>query len=157
MSEAKEEVGLDINQVHVIGCLPPLALLDTGFIVHPVLAWSERPTSSGSVNYAEVAACLEAPLRQLADRHRHTPPEGDAERGPAEPQQLGIVTSAVIDMLLARMLSDEPTSRAPGQVNNHPMTVDADPSAPWDTFDMSTLTPPQSSARGASNQDFGPP
>ncbi len=57
-----------------------------GFLVHPVLVWSEQATSSWSVNYAEVAACLEIPLCQLADRHRPIRPAGRDGHGPAEPQ-----------------------------------------------------------------------
>lgn len=41
LREAEEEVGLDVDFVQVIGCLPPLASPDSGFVVHPVLAWPE--------------------------------------------------------------------------------------------------------------------
>lgn len=62
LREAREEVGLDPDSVHVIGCLPPLALPESGFIVHPVLAWANQATFPESANYAEVAARLELPL-----------------------------------------------------------------------------------------------
>jgi len=155
MREAQEEVGLDTTHVHVIGCLPPLALPDSGFLVHPVLAWSEQATASWSVNYAEVAACLEIPLCQLADRHRPTPRASRDGNGPPERPQLGTVTSAVIDMLLARLLSGEP-SRTPAQVNNHAITDGADPPAPSETPDTRTLTPPPLSTPGATSPAVGP-
>lgn len=108
LREAEEEVGVDIRNVHIIGCLPSLALPDTGFIVHPVLAWSEQPTPSGSVNFAEVAACFHVPVYGLAGRHGQTPSTGADAPGTIEPRHLGVVTSAVIDMVLARLTGGEP-------------------------------------------------
>lgn len=40
--EAAEAVGLDPASVQVIGRLSSIALLDSGFLVTPVLAWSAR-------------------------------------------------------------------------------------------------------------------
>jgi 8-oxo-dGTP pyrophosphatase MutT (NUDIX family) len=132
LREAKEEVGLDIEHVGIIGYLPTLALPDTGFLLHPVLAWSNHPTSWGSVNYAEVETCLEMPLCQLADRHRQTPPAGIERLGPAEPRRLGTVTGAVIDLLLARLPNGQ-TGCRPEQVNNTHVVFASAPHTPRET------------------------
>ena len=155
LREAAEEVGLDINLVTVIDCLPPLALPDTGFIVHPVLAWAKQATSPSAVNYAEVAACFEVPLCQFGDRHRRTPAvDGDAG-GSAEPPQLGAVTSAVIDMVLARFLRGEP-SRGPAPIGVHPVTARTAPPAPWNTHGVSRPKVHQSSAPEANSEVLAP-
>lgn len=107
LREAEEEVGLDVNCVTVIDCLTPLALPDTGFIVHPVLAWSAQATFHASLNYAEVAARSQMPLRQIAERHGPTAPADAVAHGSADPPRLGTLTGAVLDMVLARVRHDE--------------------------------------------------
>ena len=104
LREAAEEVGLDPDSVEVIGLLPPQVLPESGFLVDPVLAWSNRPAISRSVNYAEVAATYEVPLRQLAARttafrsNRAGEPVGsESGLGLAA---LGRMTAAVVDQLL---------------------------------------------------------
>ena len=67
LREAHEEVGLDPSSVHIIGLLPPLALVSSGHLVTPVLAWSPRPEFSGDVNVAEVAEVLQPPLSAAVD------------------------------------------------------------------------------------------
>ncbi|WP_404380345.1 NUDIX domain-containing protein [Knoellia locipacati] len=155
LREATEEVGLDINLVTVVDCLPPLALPDTGFIVYPVLAWAKQAASPSAVNYTEVAARFDIPLCQFADRHRRTPAvDGDAH-GSAEAPQLGAVTSAVIDMVLARFLRGEP-SRGPAPINNHPVTMRTAPPVPWDTPGVSRPKVDQSSAAKANSEVLAP-
>lgn len=63
MREAKEEVGLDPVQagVHVQGTLPAVDVSVSGFLVHPVIAFADRPPSLMADGY-EVAAILTAPL-----------------------------------------------------------------------------------------------
>jgi len=103
LREAAEEVGLDASSIDVIGLLPPLALPESRFVVHPVLAWSQRPTFTRSMNQAEVAAFLQAPLWHLAER-RDLHPASRGDSGPdAELGGLGEMTGAVIDLLLARI------------------------------------------------------
>lgn len=121
LREAEEEVGLESTCVRVIGCLPPLALPDTGFLVYPVVAWSDHAKFRDSVNYAEVAARLDIPLRRFATRDRYTPRVDGDSRGQMESGPLGTITSAVIDMLLAEMLREEP-SRDPAQLASHQLT-----------------------------------
>ncbi len=66
LREAREEVGLDPNSVEILGLLPAHALLETGFLVTPVLAWSAEPTFDLPVNRGEVAAIRWLDLRRLA-------------------------------------------------------------------------------------------
>lgn len=101
LREAAEEVGLDADSIDVIGLLPALALPESGFVVHPVLAWSQRPTFSRSINYAEVTAFLQAPLWQLAERRRDLHSAGAGNSGTcADLSRLGAMTGTVIDLLL---------------------------------------------------------
>ena len=62
LREAEEETGLARASVQVIGLLPPCALIDSGFLVTPVLAWSTAPAFPGAANLAEVEAVTEVPL-----------------------------------------------------------------------------------------------
>lgn len=66
LREAREEVGLDPTSVEVLGLLPAHALLETGFLVTPVLAWSVEPIFDLPVNRSEVAALRWLALRRLA-------------------------------------------------------------------------------------------
>jgi 8-oxo-dGTP pyrophosphatase MutT (NUDIX family) len=128
LREAVEEVGLDPESVHVIGLLPPQALPDTGFLVDPVLAWSNRPTTSRSVNYAEVAATCQVPLRELAlrkngSRSAHVGDSSAAETGP-DLGTLGRMTSTIVDQLLA-MLAPTSIGHAEGQSRSADLTTPA--------------------------------
>lgn len=67
--EAWEEVGLDPGAVNVIGELTPLHIPASGFLLHPVLAWTGsdpilRPSD------AEVAELIETPLDELSAPER---------------------------------------------------------------------------------------
>lgn len=103
LREAAEEVGLDPDSVHVLGLLPSQALPDTGFLVDPVLAWSDHLTTIRSPNYTEVAATYQVPLHELARRRRAGPARGsDAipiEMAP-DLATLGRMTADVVDQLL---------------------------------------------------------
>lgn len=118
LREAKEEVGLDVDQIRVIGCLPPLALPDTGFLVHPVLAWCEHAPFIGSVNYAEVAAVFEMPVGNSRDRDGLTSLAGRDGSGFVESGPLGTVTGAVIDMLISELPRGNPRQDSPRSADN---------------------------------------
>lgn len=59
-------MGLDPTSVEVLGLLPPHALLETGFVVTPVLAWSVEPIFDLPANRGEVAAVQWLALRRRA-------------------------------------------------------------------------------------------
>ena len=63
LREASEEVGLDTDQagVHVIGALPIVDVPASGFLVHPVVAFAERPPALTPDGY-EVAEIISAPM-----------------------------------------------------------------------------------------------
>ena len=63
LREASEEVGLDTGQagVRVIGALPAVDVPVSGFLVHPVIAFAERPPVLTPDGY-EVAEIISAPM-----------------------------------------------------------------------------------------------
>ena len=63
LREASEEVGLDTDQagVSVIGALPTVDVPVSGFLVHPVVAFAERPPALAPDGY-EVAEIIAAPM-----------------------------------------------------------------------------------------------
>lgn len=63
LREAHEEVGLDAVAagVHVQGVLPEVDVRVSGFLVHPVIAFADRPPDLTPDGY-EVAAIIAAPL-----------------------------------------------------------------------------------------------
>ena len=104
LREAQEEIGLDVDSIHVIGLLSPLALPDSGFLVDPVLAWSADPIISSSINYAEVTTLHAVPLSDLACRPNHqgtlsSQHVAGQSAGP-DLSTLGRMTQTVIDQLL---------------------------------------------------------
>ena len=95
LREAREETGLDASSVHVLGLLPPQALLESGFLVTPVLAWSADPTFPGATNLAEVDTQAEVPLG------------GEPSDGAAAPDGAGYGRmTAELLRLLATLLRD---------------------------------------------------
>lgn len=66
LREAREEVGLDPESVHVVATLPGFALPESGFLVTPVLAWSRAPSLRAS--------------QHLGGRRRSIRPVGHSDR-----------------------------------------------------------------------------
>lgn len=117
LREAREEIGLDADSVEVLGLLQPMALPRSGFLVHPVLAWSADPALNGSVNCAEVTAIRQVPLHEITDwgalghlPHWHGAAPAD---GGTEPGSLGRMTTAVVDQLLGVLSRTESTGGRP--------------------------------------------
>ncbi|HVX23359.1 MAG TPA: NUDIX domain-containing protein [Acidimicrobiales bacterium] len=119
LREATEEVGLDPATVHVIGCLPPHVLPESGFLVIPVLAWTTHPSYPAPVNLAEVDGLTERPL---------TDPTGDptvaaqvriAQSGATwdgqttEPALLGSMTRTVLAQLRRALANTDSGTRRP--------------------------------------------
>lgn len=69
LREAREEVGLELDRVEVIGALPVYTTV-TSFVVTPVVAFI-RPGYSLQLDPAEVAETFEAPLAFLMDPAHH--------------------------------------------------------------------------------------
>lgn len=67
LREAREEVGLDRDSVHIVGDLPAIFIPVSGFVVTPVLAWWARPHDVRPVDAREVAAVQLVPIAELAD------------------------------------------------------------------------------------------
>lgn len=104
LREAREETGLDPASVHVIGLLPPHALVDRGFLVTPVLAWSTDPAYPGATNLAEVEAVAEIPLAELhAEGDRRSTSIGDTRAIPGG-RGYGPMTAALLDLLATLLL-----------------------------------------------------
>jgi len=66
LREAREEVGLDGGEVRVLGCLTPLHIPVSRFILHPVVGVAERRPALAA-QPGEVARVLEVPLDDLSD------------------------------------------------------------------------------------------
>jgi 8-oxo-dGTP pyrophosphatase MutT (NUDIX family) len=69
LREAREEVGVAGERVHVRGQLSPLAIPVSRFVLHPVLGTSQ-PRPDLRPNRAEVARILEVRLDELRDPRR---------------------------------------------------------------------------------------
>jgi 8-oxo-dGTP pyrophosphatase MutT (NUDIX family) len=67
LREAREEVGLDPDTVHVVTTLPELWIPVTGFLVTPVLAWWREPHPVRPVAREEVARVERLPVAELVD------------------------------------------------------------------------------------------
>lgn len=67
LREAREETGLEVSGVDVLGALPPAPLAVSGHLVTPVLGWWRHPSPVGVVDEAESAAVFRAPVADLLD------------------------------------------------------------------------------------------
>lgn len=64
--EAREEIGLSLQAVRMLGRLSPVDVVVSGFRLHPVVAYaSKRPRFLA--RHGEVARILEVPIRDLMD------------------------------------------------------------------------------------------
>lgn len=71
--EAHEEIAVEPDSVRVIGALTPLYIPVSGFLVHPVVGYTEQPSAFVG-QQTEVASILEVPFRHftLPDNRKHT-------------------------------------------------------------------------------------
>ncbi|MFJ6679993.1 NUDIX hydrolase [Microbacterium sp. NPDC091382] len=67
LREAREETGLDVAGVDVLGVLEPIPLEYSRHLVTPVLAWWRRPSAVRVVDEAESADVFRAPVADLLD------------------------------------------------------------------------------------------
>jgi 8-oxo-dGTP pyrophosphatase MutT (NUDIX family) len=69
LREAEEEIGLDASEVRLLGCLSPLHIPVSRFILHPLVGVADaRPELTAQPG--EVARILEISYEELADRNR---------------------------------------------------------------------------------------
>ncbi len=66
LREAHEEIGLDLNQLHIIGRLSCLYIPPTDYEVYPFVSWYDGPQQFTAQD-SEVAEILEVPLEHLLD------------------------------------------------------------------------------------------
>ena len=66
LREAEEEIGLPAGNVEVLGALPPVGTMVTGYAVYPVVGWIEHP-GAWRLSPREVDAVLELDLAAVRD------------------------------------------------------------------------------------------
>ena len=66
LREAAEEIGVDPSAVRVLGPLTPLHIPVSGFLLHPIVGFSDRRPEFRRAE-REVARIIEAPLSLLSD------------------------------------------------------------------------------------------
>lgn len=66
LREAREELAVDTADMRVIGTLTPLAVHVSGFLIHPVVAWTARRPDF-KPDPREVESIIEVSLEALAD------------------------------------------------------------------------------------------
>jgi len=87
LREAREETGLDLTGVDVLGTTPAVPLAHSRHLVTPVLGWWRAPSPVRVVDEAESAAVFRAPVADLLDPANRGITEfrreGQTWRGPA--------------------------------------------------------------------------
>ena len=114
LREAQEETGLDPDGVEVLGVLPPVPVVVSGHVVHPVIGWWRDPSRVAVVDHAEAAAVFRMPVADLVDpanRCRVARPGGRRGETPGflvEDRLVWGFTAALLDRLLALLGWDVP-------------------------------------------------
>jgi 8-oxo-dGTP pyrophosphatase MutT (NUDIX family) len=67
LREAREEIGVDTDGVHVIGTLPALYVPPSNFVVTPVVGWWHTESPIDVVDVGEVQRVERVPIDQLLD------------------------------------------------------------------------------------------
>ncbi|WIE63285.1 CoA pyrophosphatase [Curtobacterium sp. MCLR17_032] len=87
LREAREETGLDLAGIDVLGTAPAVPLAHSRHLVTPVLGWWRAPSPVRVVDEAESAAVFRAPVADLLDPANRGITEfrreGQTWRGPA--------------------------------------------------------------------------
>lgn len=104
LREAREEVGLDPTSVHIIGTLPPFGLPTSGFLVTPVLAWSNQPRFMHPANLAEVSTVRSIPIGDPVAGIGRARPVDNPDTDPTAPEpSVGVMTATVLELLAAHL------------------------------------------------------
>lgn len=73
LREAREEVGVDTDGIHIIGSLPALYVPPSNFVVTPVVGWWHTASPVDVVDVGEVHRVERVPIDELLDpRNRFT-------------------------------------------------------------------------------------
>jgi 8-oxo-dGTP pyrophosphatase MutT (NUDIX family) len=64
LRETQEEVGIAPNTLEVLGCLSPVYIPPSDFIVHPFVSWHDSPPVCTPC-HDEVAEIIEVPIKEL--------------------------------------------------------------------------------------------
>lgn len=101
LREAREELGIDPDDVRILGRLDSVPTFVSGYVIHPIVGWmDELPALSPSS--AEVAAVMEVPLAELSDDIRSAP--GTPHGGRIYPTESWVWKDNVIWGATARVL-----------------------------------------------------
>lgn len=101
LREAEEEIGLDPDDVEVLGALDSFHTFVSGYVVTAVVGWLERQPELRP-NPAEVAEVLEVPVGDLVDEIRAEP--GFTHNGRTFPTEAWVWNDHVIWGVTARIL-----------------------------------------------------
>lgn len=123
LREAREETGLEVAGVEVLGALSPLPMPVSNHVVTPVLGWWSSPSPVGVVDAGESAYVFRAPVADLLDpAHRYTSVlrrAGRTWRGPAwlvtidgVEQLVWGFTAGLLDSLFEHLGWTEPWDRS---------------------------------------------
>ncbi|GAB2607746.1 NUDIX hydrolase [Pseudactinotalea suaedae] len=73
LRETEEEIGLPSRYIEVLAQLDPVLVPISGFVVHPVLGWTDAPDEVSDITPGEVLHTLRVPVAHLLDpAHRAT-------------------------------------------------------------------------------------
>lgn len=67
LRETEEEIGLPARHVEVLAELEPVLVPISGFVVHPVLGWTDAPDEVSEITPGEVLHTLRVPVADLLD------------------------------------------------------------------------------------------
>lgn len=118
LREACEETGLDPADVDVLGVLPPVPVVVSGYVVHPVIGWWRERGRVAVVDEAEATAVFRAPVADLTDpeaRRMVRRPGGRRGETPGFLVGERLVwgfTAALLDRVLELAGWDEPWDRS---------------------------------------------
>lgn len=119
LREAQEETGLDPAGVEVLGVLPAVPVVVSGYVVHPVIGWWRDPSRVAVVDHDEATAVFRVPVADLAapaNRVRVRRPGGRRGETPgflAGDRLVWGFTAALLSRVLELAGWDEPWAGAP--------------------------------------------
>lgn len=112
LREAREEVGVDTDGIHIIGSLPALYVPPSNFVVTPVVGWWHTASPVDVVDAGEVHRVERVPIDELCDpRNRFTVRHPSGFTGPGfEVRELFVwgFTAGLLSRMFALLGWDRP-------------------------------------------------